>query len=298
VATTLLAAATKSAAGPDSAVARVVDKLPQVRTNVSSPERWVSLAAGGALAVFGFGRGPTVLSSLLGAGLIYRGATGNCMLYQALGVSTSDSTKPLTAIAGGHGTRVDHTITVSKFADEVYRFWRDFENLPRFMTHLIDVDTTTDGKSHWIARGPLGITMEWDAEIVTDTPNRAIAWRSLDGADVDTAGSVHFTELPHGRGTEVRVSLKYDPPGGKVGTALAKLIGQSPEAQIKADMRRFKQILEAGEIPTTSGQPHGRGSPHSHPETPHASLVLARQERRGGRARSRPQNSQPARRDH
>ena len=98
---------------------------------------------------------------------------------------------------------------------------------------------------------------EWDAKIVTDTPGRVIAWKSLDGADVDTAGSVHFTELPHGRGTEVRVELKYDPPAGKLGTALARLIGNSPEAQIRADMRRFKQILETGEIPTTTGQPHG-----------------------------------------
>ncbi len=232
--------------------------LPHVRTNVSSTERWLSLTAGGALtALAASGRGPTLASALLGAGLLYRGATGNCAVYQALGVSTSDSTRPRTAIAAGHGTKVEHAITVTKPAAEVYRFWRDLENLPRFMTHLIDVDTTTDGRSHWIAKGPFGTRFEWDAEIVTDTPNSVIAWRSLDGADVDTAGSVHFSELPHGRGTEVRVSLKYDPPGGKLGTALATLVGRSPEAQIKADMRRFRQIMEAGEIPTTSGQPHG-----------------------------------------
>ncbi|AWM37997.1 Polyketide cyclase / dehydrase and lipid transport [Gemmata obscuriglobus] len=259
MATTLLAAAAKSAAGTGSLVARTVNKLPQVRTNVSSNERWLSLAAGGTLAALGLtGRTPVLASALVGAGLIYRGVTGNCALYQALGVSTSDSTKPQTAIAGGHGTRVEHAITVNKPVQEVYRFWRDFENLPTFMTHLIDVNTSTDGRSHWIARGPLGITVEWEAELVTDRPNQVIAWRSLDGADVDTAGSVHFAELPHGRGTEVRVALKYDPPGGKLGTAVAKLIGQSPAAQIKADMRRFKQLLEAGEIPTTDGQPHGQ----------------------------------------
>ncbi|VTR95511.1 Cyclase/dehydrase OS=Gloeobacter kilaueensis JS1 GN=GKIL_2545 PE=4 SV=1: DUF2892: Polyketide_cyc [Gemmata massiliana] len=258
MASTLLTTTIKSAAGPNSGVTRAINRLPQARTNVGSNERWLSLAGGGALAVLGFGRGPTLLSSLLGAGLIYRGATGNCTLYQTLGVSTSDSTKPQTAIAAGHGTKIEHAITVNKPVADVYRFWRDFENLPRFMTHLLDVDTTTDNRSHWIARGPLGIKVEWDAEIVTDRPNQVISWRSLDGADVDTTGSVHFKELPHGRGTEVRVSLKYDPPGGKVGTALAKLIGQSPEAQIKADMRRFRQILETGEIPTTYGQPHGK----------------------------------------
>ena len=259
MASTLLATAVKSAAGTESGVARAVNKLPPMRTNVSSNERWLALAAGGTLVGLGItGRTPALLSSLLGGYLIYRATTGNCMLYQALGVSTSDSTAEHTAIAAGHGTRVEHAITVNKPAAEVYRFWRDLENLPRFMTHLLDVDTTTDGRSHWVARGPLGLKMEWDAEIVTDTPNKTLAWKSLEGADVDTAGSVHFTELPHGRGTEVRVELKYDPPAGKLGTAIAKLVGPSPEAQIRADMRRFKRIMEAGEIPTTQGQPHGR----------------------------------------
>lgn len=259
MATNLIAVAAKSAAGPDSTVARVIHKLPQMRTNVGSNERWLSLAAGGTLAVLAAtGHTPPVASGLLAAGLLIRGATGNCPAYQALGVSTSDSTKPNAALAGGHGTKVEYAVTVSKPAADVYAFWRDFENLPQFMTHLLDVDTTTDNQSHWVARGPLGITFEWDAQILTDEPGRMIAWKSLSGADVDTAGSVHFTELPNDRGTEVRVTLKYDPPAGKVGTALAKLIGQSPESQIKADMRRFKQIMEAGEVPSTVGQPHGQ----------------------------------------
>ncbi|MBY0455756.1 MAG: DUF2892 domain-containing protein, partial [Gemmataceae bacterium] len=191
MATTLLAAAAKSVAGPDSTVTRVVNKLPQVRTNVSANERWLSLAGGALLGTLGFnGRGPTLMSALLGAGLIYRGATGNCALYQALGVSTSDSTNPQTAIAAGHGSRVEHAVAVNKPAAEVYRFWRDFENLPRFMTHLVDVNTSTDGRSHRVARGPLGLTFEWEAETVTDVPNQVIGWKSLDGADVDTAGSV------------------------------------------------------------------------------------------------------------
>jgi len=259
MATTLLATAAKSIAGTDSGVSRAVHALPHIRTNVSSNERWISLAAGGALSVLGFdGRGPSILSSLLGGFLIYRAATGNCPMYQALGVSTSDSTAPNTAIAAGHGTRVEHAVTVMKPASEVYDFWRDFENLPRFMTHLVDVDTTTNGRSHWIAKGPLGTKVEWDAEIIADIPGEAIGWKSLDGADVDTAGSVRFRELGHGRGTEVRVNLKYDPPLGKVGTAISRLFGESPEQQIREDMRRFKEVLESGEIPTVEGQPHGR----------------------------------------
>jgi len=121
------------------------------------------------------------------------------------------------------------------------------------MTHLLDVHTTTGGRSHWVARGPFGMKFEWDAEIVTDQPGDAIGWRSLDGADVDTAGSVHFISLPQGRGAEGRVELKYDPPAGKLGTAIATLIGKSPEAQIKADMKRFKQMMESGGISSTQG---------------------------------------------
>jgi uncharacterized membrane protein len=259
MATTLAATVAKSAAGSDSAVARAVRALPHIRTNVSSGERLLSLAAGGALSALGFdGRGPSLLSALAGGYLLYRAVTGNCPAYQALGVSTSDSTAPNTAVTAGHGTRVEHAVTVMRPAAEVYRFWRDFENLPRFMTHLIDVDTTTDGKSHWVARGPFGLQVEWDAEVIVDIPGEAIGWKSLDGSDVDTAGSVRFRELPGGRGTEVRVNLKYDPPLGKVGRAVAKLFGEAPEQQIREDMRRFKQILEAGEIPTTEGQPRGR----------------------------------------
>ncbi len=259
MATTLLATAAKSIAGTDSGVARAVDALPHIRTNLSSNERWLSLAGGGALSVLGFdGRGPSLLSGLVGGYLIYRAATGNCVMYQALGVSTSESTAPQTAVTAGHGTRVEHAVTVMKPAREVYEFWRDFENLPRFMTHLLDVETATNGRSHWLARGPLGTKVEWDAEIIVDIPGEAIGWKSVDGSDVDTAGSVRFRELTNGRGTEVRVNLKYDPPGGRVGIAAARLFGESPEHQIRDDMRRFKQILESGEIASTAGQPHGR----------------------------------------
>lgn len=248
MATTLLAAAAKSATAPGSYAHRAVDALPQVRTNVSSTERWVSLAVGGALSACGFdGRGPSVLSVLTGGYLVYRAATGHCPGYQILGVSMSDSTAPNTRVAADHGTRVEHSVIVNKPALEVYRFWRDFEVLPKFMTHLEDVDTTTDGRSHWVAKGPLGLRVEWDAEIIADEPGKVISWRSLDGSDVDTAGSVHFREYP-GRGTEVRVTLKYDPPGGKLGSAVARLFGEAPEQQIREDMERFKQLLETGRI--------------------------------------------------
>ena len=124
------------------------------------------------------------------------------------------------------------------------------------MRNLESVKVDGD-RSHWVARGPLGHSVEWDAEIVNRRENELIAWRSLEGSQVDTAGSVHFVPLGGDRGTEVRVVLKYDPPGGRIGSAVAWLFGASPERQIREDLRRFKQVMETGTVPTIEGQPHG-----------------------------------------
>jgi uncharacterized membrane protein len=149
---------------------------------------------------------------------------------------------------------------VNRPAAELYRYWRNFENLPKFMDHLESVRTTGEKRSHWVAKAPAGTTVEWDAEIINEKENELIAWRSLENADVDNAGSVRFQEAPAGRGTEVRVSLEYDPPGGMVGAAIAKLFGEAPDQQIQEDLRRFKQVMEAGERATTEGQASGRSA--------------------------------------
>jgi len=249
MATTLLATAAKSVGGPGSTLTRAVEALPAIPTNLSSPERWVSLVAGGAVALFGLTeKRPSVLTTALGGYLMYRGLSGNCPAYQALNVSTAHSTAPNTAVAAGHGTRVEATITVNKSTLETYDFWRDFERLPRFMNHLLDVETTNDGQSHWVAKGPLGLRVEWDAKIIRDEPGKAIAWQSLPGADVDNAGSVHFRAVQ--AGTEVRVNLKYDPPGGQLGTAVAKLFGENPQRQVQEDLFRFKTLIETSGIPS------------------------------------------------
>src|SRR5262249_49471792 len=130
--------------------------------------------------------------------------------------------------------------------EELYRTWRNFENLPRFMRHLVSVQSHGD-RSHWVARAPGGTTVSWDAEIVNDEPNRLIAWRSLEGSTVDTAGSVHFTPAADGHGTEVQVTLKYDPPAGRLGSWVAWLFGEEPGVQIEDDLARFKQQMEARE---------------------------------------------------
>jgi uncharacterized membrane protein len=152
---------------------------------------------------------------------------------------------------------VTKAITVRRPPPEVYAFWRDFEVLPRFMEHLESVEIAGDRRSHWRARGPAGRPIEWDAEIVDDRPAELIAWRSLPGADVPNSGAVRFVEAPGDQGTEVTVELRYAPPAGDLGLALAKLAGEEPGIQLADDLRRFKQIMETGDIVRSDATPRG-----------------------------------------
>lgn len=156
--------------------------------------------------------------------------------------------------------RVAHSIAIDRSPEELYRYWRDFKNLANFMRHVETVHVENDRHSHWVVRGPAGSTVEWDAEITEDQPNRRICWRSLEGAEVDNAGIVEFERLPVDHGTMVHVDLAYSPPAGIIGASIARLLGESPEWQVKDDLRRFKQILETGEVITTEGQSAGRPS--------------------------------------
>jgi uncharacterized membrane protein len=156
------------------------------------------------------------------------------------------------------GARVSKTVIINRSPDELYRFWRDFENLPRFMEYLDAVRVADDKRSHWIVKGPAGKRVEWDAAIVEDRPGELICWRSLKGSQVQHSGCVSFEPAPGGRGSVVRVDLEYSPPAGVFGAAVAKLFGRAPEQEIDESLRRFKQLMEAGEILTTDGQPAGR----------------------------------------
>jgi uncharacterized membrane protein len=155
---------------------------------------------------------------------------------------------------------VKRAISVGRSPAEVYAFWRDFENLPLFMYHLVSVENAGGGRSHWVARGPSGRNVEWDAEIVEDRPGELISWRTVGrDDDIDHSGSVSFTSAPGDRGTEVLVRLTYDPPGGKLGVTLAKLFGEEPGQQIADDLRRFKQVLEVGEVIRSEASLEGSG---------------------------------------
>ena len=153
---------------------------------------------------------------------------------------------------------VKKSVTINRPRPEIYQFWRELENLPVFMIHLESVTAGNERRSHWVANAPGG-RVEWDAEVITDTPNEILAWRSLEGSDVANEGSVRFADAPGGRGTEVRVEFLYDAPAGKLGAAIAKLFGEEPHQQLTDDLRRLKQVLETGEVVRSEGSLDGAG---------------------------------------
>jgi uncharacterized membrane protein len=232
----------------------------QPEINVGDTERLLSLLGGSALGLYGLSRlslGGLALAAV-GGSLVYRGVTGHCSLYKALDISTVAPIGPATSIRAGHGVKVEESILINRDAATLWRFWRKLENLGRFMQHLQRVEEIDERRSRWVAHGPLGYDFQWEAEIINEKENELIAWRSVDASEVDTAGSVHFRELPHGRGTEVRISLKYDAHTAQLAAPLARILGRSPRQQIHEDMRRFKQVMETGEVATIEGQPRGQ----------------------------------------
>lgn len=230
--------------------------------NVAHSERWASAVGGAALVMYGLKRRsmPGSMMALSGTALLLRGATGHCPMYAAIGVTTADQSDTRTALAGDRGIAVEQAVTIRRGAEELYRFWRDFENLPRFMPSLVSVTSIDERRSHWVAKARAGRTVEWDAEIVNEIPNELIAWRTLARADVISAGSVAFQPTRSGTETAVHVKLQYEPPAGRFGAALAWMLGREPSQTIREDLRRFKAIVEAGESPTAEGQPRGRSS--------------------------------------
>lgn len=157
--------------------------------------------------------------------------------------------------AGG-SIRVAKAVSINRSPEELYRYWRNFENLPRFMRHLEAVHTMDDRRSHWKAKAPAGTTVEWEAEIVDDQPNGAISWRSLPDSDIENAGTVRFERATGGRGTNVHVELIYSPPGGRLGALVAKFFGEEPDKQVTDDLRAFKQIMEVGEVVQSDASIH------------------------------------------
>ena len=197
--------------------------------NLSEVERWASLIGGGTLVLAGLRQGSLrgALTALTGGGLVHHGISGK----KSIKDKVSD------AVGANQSVKVEKTVTIqNKSPEELYRFWHDFANLPTFMRHLKSVQVIDQQRSHWIANAPAGASVEWDADIIDDQPNKLISWASVENAEVDNAGFVRFQAAPAGRGTEVKVVLEYTPPGGAISTAIAKLFGEEPEQQIGDDL--------------------------------------------------------------
>lgn len=232
------------------------------RVNVGEKERNVSMAAGAIVALQGLSRATLagLFEAAVGGFLVYRGATGQCPVYRSLGLDTyhTDGRPPADEITE-KGVHVEQSMLIQKPAEELYAFWRNFENLPRIVTHLVSVQRTGDGRTHWVATAPklVGGRVEWDAEVTDEEPNRRIGWRSLPGSRVETVGAVRFEPAPGDRGTYVHATLSYVPPAGKLGHLIAMLLGESPTRKMRDDLRNFKRLMETGEIVTIIGQPRG-----------------------------------------
>ncbi len=215
---------------------------------------------GGALRRGGPGRGRTVAATAAVAGIT--------ALDLVAARRSSDGRSSNGRSSSKGDLELKAAITIAKTPQEVYDFWRGLERLPSFMWHLEQVEWTGEGRTRWTAKAPLGRSVSWEAELVEDVRGEVIAWRSLPGADVDNSGSVRFTPAPAGRGTELRVHLRYAVPGGRLGATVARLLGEEPHQQVEDDLRRCKQVLETGEVVRSDGSPEGSVARHHALQSP------------------------------
>jgi uncharacterized membrane protein len=223
--------------------------------NLADWERLASLGLGAALVVTAVARrralGPAMVT---GAALLLRGAAGSCPVYRAAGLTSRETGRPTFARNQQH-RRVTASITINRSAPDVFTFWRDLENLSALFKGVDDVERLDDRYTRWSWRGPGGMRFEWMAE-TTEAPPHRLSWRSLPGADLDTSGTVRFTDLTRG-GCEVTVTMDYNQPGGPAATAALWVMGRTPGGELREDLRRLKHVLETGELPI-GGHPSGR----------------------------------------
>jgi uncharacterized membrane protein len=204
-------------------------------------ERWASLAMATAIIAYGIRRRSVYGFCLAAAAapLAYRGIAGR---WPRFGNGWNDE-DTRAALLGAGSIHVRDSIRVARPVDQVFALWRQVENLPRFMTHLESITDLGGGRSHWVAKGPAGSRVEWDAEIVSEIDNTVIGWRSLPGSDIVAAGSVNFSPVSAGE-CEVSVHLLYEPPAGRLGATAATILGREPSQTIREDLRHVKRVLE------------------------------------------------------
>lgn len=239
------------ASGIKRKVEAAFEKAAGGRRNVGETERWISLLGGGALILYGLKRRswPGLALALLGGGMAYRGATGHCPVYQSLDINTFEEKKE--AFQREDSIRIEKSILIpQKTVDELYRFWRQVENLPRIMTHLESVREKSDNRSHWIAKAAIGTELDWEAEIADARENEQITWRAAEEGDADNIISVRFEKAPGEGGTWVRLLMEYHPRRSLLGAAFAKLFGEEPGKVLEETLARFKEVIETPGAPT------------------------------------------------
>ena len=224
-------------------------------SNVGQAERVASAALGGTLLMLGLGRRSLggVAVAALGGGLVYRAATGQCHFYEALGLDTAHDRE-----ASPEASEAVAAITIGKPAEELDRLWRDPQTLTRITSGFAELTPAGDGRTNWKVRGPLGRDLEWDTRVVEDRPGWEQRWQSVEGASVPSEGEIHFRPAPGDRGTEVTLRIRFNPPGGALGLAAAKLLGFVPRLFAERALHYFRALAETGEIPTTDQQPAAR----------------------------------------
>ncbi len=224
--------------------------LPQIprHASIGTIERVVALTAATAVVTYGLSRRNLQGVCLAAAAtpIAYRGLAGD---WPRVGSGKSSRATTRAALGGARGVHVRESVRLERPIDEVYRFWRKLENLPRFMNYLEEVIDLGNGRSRWIAKGPAGTRVQWDAKVINEIEDKLIAWQSLPGGDITTAGSVNFDTVRNGRSTQVSVHFQYAAPAGRAGSLIATVFGREPSQTVREDLRRLKQLLEAGEFP-------------------------------------------------
>lgn len=252
---------------PSREQARTRPKGARSRVNVHELERLASVLGGGLAVAWGLSRGSLTgkAAALVGGGLVYRGVTGHCQVYEALGVSSVEPREAgrLAPAAGRQNPRkydVLRKVTVQKPAAEVYRAWKQPEMLARVMSHFAELHLTDEGRTRWAIRDPLGFTHSWETEVVEDEPNRVIRFGTTDAAPLFKTGTLTLGDAPGDRGTEVCLHLRLERPAGALGELLAKLLGPVPSWVVERALKNFKSLMEAGELPSIEKNPAARGS--------------------------------------
>ncbi len=232
------------------------------RVNVGEVERWASAIGGGLLIIHGLRRGTFggLVLGILGGALVHRGISGHCQAYCALNIDTSGKHRADDDEHVHKGVLVKHTMTINRTPMEVYDFVKDPANHHRYMEHVESVRHGEDGTFHWAIEGPFGSTWRFRSRHINEKPGHLVAWKTLPGGDIESAGAIRLEPAWDGRGTEVTMEINFEPPAGAVGIAIARIFGHDPDAQVRENLRRLKSLLEAGEIPTIEGQPSGRAA--------------------------------------